>query len=91
MNMTFFYTYNACRILVINPRVLLILFYLRVRSAQQFQALQAQYASFNPQHSFHYPENLTAEAAMAHMASPEATMEQMEPADLTKRTVKTIK
>ncbi|XP_017288326.1 G/T mismatch-specific thymine DNA glycosylase isoform X1 [Kryptolebias marmoratus] len=49
-----------------------------VRSAQQFQALQAQYANL------HYPENHTEEAAMAHMANPEPTMEQMEPTNLTK-------
>uniref|UniRef100_A0A3Q2PUD4 G/T mismatch-specific thymine DNA glycosylase n=1 Tax=Fundulus heteroclitus TaxID=8078 RepID=A0A3Q2PUD4_FUNHE len=55
-----------------------------VRSAQQFQALQAQYASLNPQHQFHYPENPPAEAAVAHMAAPEPTTEQMAPADLTK-------
>lgn len=59
----------------------------RVRSAQQFQALQAQYANFDPKHQFHYPENHTGEAAEAHMANSEPTMVQMEPANLTKRTV----
>ncbi|KAM7415093.1 hypothetical protein PAMA_019768 [Pampus argenteus] len=55
-----------------------------VQSAQQFQALQAQYSSFNPNHQFHYPERLPGETAMAHMANLEPMMDQQEPANLTK-------
>uniref|UniRef100_A0A1A7WAP1 G/T mismatch-specific thymine DNA glycosylase n=1 Tax=Iconisemion striatum TaxID=60296 RepID=A0A1A7WAP1_9TELE len=55
-----------------------------VRSAQQFQALQAQYANFNPKHQFHYPESQTGETAMAHTANSEPTMDQLEPTNLTK-------
>ncbi|KAM6937021.1 G/T mismatch-specific thymine DNA glycosylase-like [Xenentodon cancila] len=55
-----------------------------VRSAQQFQALQAQYSNFNPNQQFHYPDGQTGDAAMAHMANPEPTMDQQEPADLAK-------
>lgn len=58
-------------------------FYHRVQSAQQFQALQAQYSGVNPNHQFHHPEG---HAAMAHMAHPEAMMDQQEPANLAKRT-----
>ncbi|XP_037538484.1 thymine DNA glycosylase, tandem duplicate 1 [Nematolebias whitei] len=55
-----------------------------VRSAQQFQALQAQYASSDPNHQFHYPENHIEEAANEHMANPEPKMDLMEHANLTK-------
>lgn len=58
----------------------------RVQSAQQFHALQAQYSGFNSNHQFQYPEIPdSGEAAMAHMAHPDAMMHQQEPADLTKR------
>ncbi|KAL6106324.1 tdg [Pungitius sinensis] len=53
-----------------------------VQSAQQFQALQAQYSGFN--HPSHYPEGQTGEAAMAHMAYPEPMMDQQEPENLAK-------
>uniref|UniRef100_A0A3P8SUW2 G/T mismatch-specific thymine DNA glycosylase n=1 Tax=Amphiprion percula TaxID=161767 RepID=A0A3P8SUW2_AMPPE len=52
-----------------------------VQSAQQFQALQAQYSNFNRNHQFHYPENQPGEA---DMANPEPMMDQQEPANLTK-------
>lgn len=52
-----------------------------VQSAQQFQALQAQYANFNRNHQVHYPENHPGEA---DMANPEPMMDQQEPANLTK-------
>ncbi|XP_024911875.1 G/T mismatch-specific thymine DNA glycosylase-like isoform X2 [Cynoglossus semilaevis] len=56
-----------------------------VQSAQQFHALQAQYSGFNSNHQFQYPEIPdSGEAAMAHMAHPDAMMHQQEPADLTK-------
>lgn len=55
-----------------------------VHSAQQFQALQAQYSGFNHNHQPHYPEEQTGETAMAHMANPEPMMEQQEPANLAK-------
>ncbi|XP_056272985.1 thymine DNA glycosylase, tandem duplicate 1 isoform X1 [Pseudoliparis swirei] len=55
-----------------------------VQSAQQFQALQAQYSGFNHNHQSHYPEGPTGEAAMAHMAYPEPMTDQQEPADLAK-------
>ncbi|XP_072242455.1 thymine DNA glycosylase, tandem duplicate 1 isoform X1 [Leuresthes tenuis] len=55
-----------------------------VRSAQQFQALQAQYSNFNHNHQFHYPEGTTGEAAMEHMAIPEPMTDQLEPANLAK-------
>nr|XP_040019319.1 G/T mismatch-specific thymine DNA glycosylase-like isoform X1 [Gasterosteus aculeatus aculeatus] len=53
-----------------------------VQSAQQFQALQAQYSGFN--HPSHYPEGQTGEAAMAHMSYPEPMMDQQEPENLAK-------
>ncbi|XP_023125008.1 thymine DNA glycosylase, tandem duplicate 1 isoform X1 [Amphiprion ocellaris] len=52
-----------------------------VQSAQQFQALQAQYSNFSRNHQFHYPENQPGEA---DMANPEPMMDQQEPANLTK-------
>ncbi|XP_008292409.1 G/T mismatch-specific thymine DNA glycosylase-like isoform X1 [Stegastes partitus] len=55
-----------------------------VQSAQQFQALQAQYSNFNHNHQFHYPENQPGEAAMAHVANPESMMDQQEPTNLAK-------
>ncbi|XP_070827783.1 thymine DNA glycosylase, tandem duplicate 1 isoform X1 [Chaetodon trifascialis] len=60
--------------------------YLRqwVQSAQQFQALQAQYSGFNSNHQFHYPEGQAGETAMNNMANPEPMMDQQEPANLAK-------
>ncbi|KAM9376633.1 G/T mismatch-specific thymine DNA glycosylase-like [Pholidichthys leucotaenia] len=55
-----------------------------VRSAQQFQAVQAQYSHLNPNHQFHYPENQTGVLPMAHTTNPEPMMDQLEPTDLTK-------
>uniref|UniRef100_A0A3Q1G3S8 G/T mismatch-specific thymine DNA glycosylase n=1 Tax=Acanthochromis polyacanthus TaxID=80966 RepID=A0A3Q1G3S8_9TELE len=52
-----------------------------VQSAQQFQALQAQYSNFTRNHQVHYPENQPGEA---DMANPEPMMDQQEPANLTK-------
>ncbi|XP_034734426.1 thymine DNA glycosylase, tandem duplicate 1 isoform X1 [Etheostoma cragini] len=52
-----------------------------VQSAQQFQALQAQYSGFNHNHQSHYPEEQTGETAMAHMGYPEPMMDQQEPAN----------
>lgn len=59
-------------------------FFHRVQSAQQFQALQAQYSATNPSHQFHHPEE---PPGAEHMANPEATMGQQEAANLSKRTV----
>lgn len=59
----------------------------RVQSAQQFQALQAQYSNFNPNYQFSHPESRTAEPAAAHMANPDGMTDPMEPANLVKRTV----
>lgn len=60
-----------------------------IQSAQQFQALQAQYSGLNPHHQPHYPEGQTLERAMANMAAnPEPMMEQQEPANLAKPTAK---
>lgn len=56
----------------------------RVQSAQQFQALQAQYSGFNSNHQLHYPEGQAGETAMAN---PEPMMDQQEPANLAKRTM----
>uniref|UniRef100_UPI003AADAD4A thymine DNA glycosylase, tandem duplicate 1 isoform X1 n=2 Tax=Centroberyx gerrardi TaxID=166262 RepID=UPI003AADAD4A len=56
-----------------------------IQSAQQFQALQAQYSGFSPHHQSHYPEGQTVERAMPHMAANlEPMMEQHEPANLAK-------
>ncbi|KAM9854829.1 uncharacterized protein ACBR49_003370 [Aulostomus maculatus] len=54
-----------------------------VRSAQQFQALQAQYSALNPNHYPDYPETHTGATAMAHMANP-VPMDQQEPTNLAK-------
>lgn len=55
----------------------------RVQSAQQFQALQAQYSALNPHPQFQHPEG---HGATPHMAHPEAMMDQQEPANLAKGT-----
>ncbi|KAL4005414.1 hypothetical protein ACER0C_005127 [Sarotherodon galilaeus] len=55
-----------------------------VRSAQQFQALQAQYSDVIPEHQFHYTEHQAGEPAMANMVNPEPMMDQLEPTNLTK-------
>nr|XP_004564568.1 G/T mismatch-specific thymine DNA glycosylase isoform X1 [Maylandia zebra] len=55
-----------------------------VRSAQQFQALQAQYSDVIPEHQFHYTEHQAGEPAMANMVNPEPVMDQLEPTNLTK-------
>ncbi|XP_056137978.1 G/T mismatch-specific thymine DNA glycosylase-like [Lampris incognitus] len=56
-----------------------------IQSAQQFQALQAQYSGFSPHHQSHYPEGQAGERVMAHMtANPEPMMDQQEPANLVK-------
>ncbi|XP_045893768.1 thymine DNA glycosylase, tandem duplicate 1 [Micropterus dolomieu] len=55
-----------------------------VQSAQQFQALQAQYSGFNSNNQYHYPEEQTGETAVPHMANPEPMMDQQEPANLAK-------
>ncbi|KAM3870115.1 G/T mismatch-specific thymine DNA glycosylase-like [Diretmus argenteus] len=56
-----------------------------IQSAQQFQALQAQYSGFNSHHQPHYPEQQTGERATPHMAAhPEPMMDQQEPANLVK-------
>ncbi|KAF7654144.1 hypothetical protein LDENG_00073440 [Lucifuga dentata] len=55
-----------------------------IQSAQQFQALQAQYSGFSPHNQFPYPERPAGERAMAHMANQEPMMEQQEPENLTK-------
>uniref|UniRef100_UPI0037E96179 thymine DNA glycosylase, tandem duplicate 1 isoform X1 n=2 Tax=Semicossyphus pulcher TaxID=241346 RepID=UPI0037E96179 len=55
-----------------------------VQSAQQFQALQAQYSGFSPNHQYPYPEGRAEEGAMAHMANPEPMMDQQELASLAK-------
>ncbi|XP_005460026.1 G/T mismatch-specific thymine DNA glycosylase isoform X1 [Oreochromis niloticus] len=55
-----------------------------VRSAQQFQALQAQYSDVIPEHQFHYTEHQVGEPAMANMVNPEPMMDQLEPTNLTK-------
>lgn len=68
---------------VISLSSSLTCFYHRVQSAQQFQALQAQYSGVNPHLQFPHPEG---HGAMAHMAHPEATMDQQEPANLAKGT-----
>uniref|UniRef100_A0A3Q4HC80 G/T mismatch-specific thymine DNA glycosylase n=1 Tax=Neolamprologus brichardi TaxID=32507 RepID=A0A3Q4HC80_NEOBR len=47
-----------------------------VRSAQQFQALQAQYSDVIPEHQFHYTEHQAGEPAMANMVNPEPMMDQ---------------
>lgn len=55
-----------------------------VRSAQQFQALQAQYSDVIPEHQFHYTEHQAGEPVMANMVNPEPMMDQLEPTNLTK-------
>lgn len=65
----------------------LLFLLLRVRSAQQFQALQAQYSNIIPNHQFHYTEHQAGEAATTHMVNPEPMMDQLEPTNLTKRTL----
>lgn len=60
----------------------------RVQSAQQFQALQAQYSNFNPNYQFPHPESRPAEPAAAHM---DGTTDQMEPTNLVKRTAEILK
>ncbi|XP_005931690.1 G/T mismatch-specific thymine DNA glycosylase isoform X1 [Haplochromis burtoni] len=55
-----------------------------VRSAQQFQALQAQYSDVIPEHQFHYTEHQAGEPVMANMVNPEPVMDQLEPTNLTK-------
>ncbi|CAN9498875.1 unnamed protein product [Ophioblennius macclurei] len=55
-----------------------------VQSAQQFNALRAQYSSFHPNHQFPHPADLSGEAAAAHMANPEPMMDQQEPANPAK-------
>ncbi|KAG8012334.1 G/T mismatch-specific thymine DNA glycosylase [Nibea albiflora] len=52
-----------------------------VQSAQQFQALQAQYSGFNSNHQLHYPEGQAGHTAMAN---PEPMMDQQEAANLEK-------
>ncbi|XP_068595446.1 thymine DNA glycosylase, tandem duplicate 1 [Brachionichthys hirsutus] len=56
-----------------------------IQSAQQFQALQAQYSGFNPNHLPHQPQGLQREAhGEARMLNPEPMMDQQQPADLSK-------
>ncbi|XP_068169902.1 thymine DNA glycosylase, tandem duplicate 1 isoform X1 [Antennarius striatus] len=52
-----------------------------IQSAQQFQALQAQYSGFNPNRPPHHPQGPPGEA---HMFNPEPMMDQQEPTNLTK-------
>lgn len=58
----------------------------RVQSAQQFQALQAQYSGAYPTPHFHNPEGPTGAVPMLNMFNPEAPVDQQEAANPTKRT-----
>lgn len=55
-----------------------------VQSAQQFNALRAQYSNFHSNHQFPHPEHQAGEAAMAHMDNPDLMMDQQEPTNLSK-------
>lgn len=57
----------------------------RVQSAQQFQALQAQYSGAYPTPHFHNPEGPAG--ALLNMFNPEAMADEREAAEPTKRTV----
>lgn len=59
----------------------------RVQSAQQFQALQAQYSGAYPTPHFHNPEGPTGTMPMLNMFHPEASVDQQEAAKPTKCTV----
>lgn len=58
----------------------------RVQSAQQFQALQAQYSGAYPNPHFHNPEGPTGPGPLLHTFHPHATMDQEEAAKPAKRT-----
>lgn len=57
----------------------------RVQSAQQFQALQAQYSGAFPTPHFHHPEGPTAPGSLLNMLNPEAAVNE-EAAKPAKRT-----
>lgn len=58
----------------------------RVQSAQQFQALQAQYSGAYPTPHFHNPEGPTGPGPLLNTFNPEATVEEEEAARPAKRT-----
>lgn len=58
----------------------------RVQSAQQFQALQAQYSGAYPTPHFHNPEGPRGPGPLLGMFHPEAAMDQEDAAKASKRT-----
>lgn len=58
----------------------------RVQSAQQFQALQAQYSGAYPTPHFHNPEGPTGRGPLLNMFYPRATVDEEEAAKPAKGT-----